>query len=101
MKEKIIELVNLGKIPNDNELSNEMFNKYDELVQIDEKLTFEEAESIISLFSDDCYDLNWGLLHLIETVDDQNNEERYRSLIARCNNAEFRDILEKRLNNTL
>ena len=101
MNEKIIKLVNLGKIPDDKDMSNEMFNKYDELIQIDEPLTYEEAESIISLFSDDCYDLNWGLLHLIETVDIQNNEELYRSLISRCNNDEFREMFEMRLNNAL
>lgn len=100
MKENIIELIKLGKIPNDDDMSDEMFNKYDELIQTDESLTFEEAESLIELFSDDCDDLNRGLLNLIESVYSSENIDRYRSLISKCNNPEFRETLQIRLNNT-
>lgn len=99
MKENVMKLVNLGKIPNGSEMSDELFNQYDELIQIDEPLTFEEAELLITLFSDDCDDLNWGLLHTIESVFDADNIERYRMLISKCNNAEFKETLETRLNN--
>ena len=98
MKENVTELVKLGKIPNDSYMSDELFNRYDELIQIDEPLTFEEAELLITLFSDDCDDLNWGLLHTIETVFDTDNIERYRTLISKCNNSVFREALESRLN---
>lgn len=101
MKENVTELVKLGKIPNDSDMSDELFNRYDELIQIDEPLTFDEAELLITLFSDDCDDLNWGLLHTIETVFDVDNTERYRMLISKCNNAEFREALETRLNNAI
>ena len=100
MKENVMRLVTLGKIPNDNDMSDELFNQYDELIQMDEPLTFEEAELLITLFSDDCDDLNWGLLHMIESVG-CNNIERYRKLISKCNDPEFRETLEIRLNNTL
>ena len=98
VKGNIIELSKLGKIPNDSEMSDELFNKYDELIQTDEPLTYEEAEAVITLFSEDCDDLNWGLLHLIESVD-YRDIERYRALISKCNNPEFRETLEIRLNN--
>ena len=100
MKENVMRLVALGKIPNDNDMSDELFNQYDELIQMDEPLTFEEAELLITLFSYDCDDLNCGLLHTIESVG-CNNIERYRKLISKCNNPEFRETLEIRLNNTL
>ena len=83
-----------------NDMSDELFDQYDELIQMDEPLTFEEAEMLVTLFSDDCDDLNWGLLHTIESVG-CNNIERYRKLISKCNNPEFRETLEIRLNNTL
>ena len=101
MKENIMELVKIGKIPNDDDMSDEIFNQFDELIQTDEPLTFEEAGLLITLFSDDCDDLNWGLLHLIESIDIHDNIERYRILISNCNNTEFKEILEIRLNNTL
>ena len=99
MKENVTNLVKLGKIPNDSDMSDELFNQYDELIQIDEPLTIEEAELLITLFSDDCDDLNWGLLQTIETAFDADNIERYRALISKCNNAEFKEALETRLNN--
>ena len=100
MKENVMRLATLGKIPNDNDMSNELFNQYDKLIQMEDALTYEEAEVLIKLFSDDCLDLNWGLLHAIESVD-VNDIERYRELISKCNNPEFREILEIRLNNYL
>ena len=98
MKENVMRLATLGKIPNDNDMSNELFNQYDKLIQMEDALTYEEAEVLIMLFSDDYDDLNWGLLHAIESVD-YNDIERYRELISKCNNPEFREILEIRLDN--
>lgn len=95
-----MKLVKLGKIPNNDDMSDEVFKHYDELIQTDEPLTFEEAELLITLFSDDCYDLNWGLLHTIESVE-FHNTERYRELISKCNNPEFREMFEIRLNKFL
>ena len=98
MKENVMRLMTLGKIPNDNDMTNELFDQYDKLIQMEYALTYEEAEVLIKLFSDDCDDLNWGLLHTIESVD-INDIERYRELISKCNNPEFREILEIRLDN--
>lgn len=74
-KEKISRLVFMGKIPKD-------------------------AEQLISLFSDDCDDLNWGLVHLIESAP-FNDIERYRQLISKCPNTEYKEILETRHNKWL
>ena len=52
MKKNIIEFVKLGKIPNDNDMTNELFNQYDLLLQNEEPLTYDEAEAIISMFSE-------------------------------------------------
>lgn len=98
MKDNVIKLIKLGKIPNDDEMSDDTFDQYDSLIQMNDSLTFEEAELLITLFSDDCDDLNWGLLHLIETIE-YHNIDRYRELISKCNNADFKGILKTRLNN--
>ncbi len=104
MKENVIALLKLGKIPDSDKMSDELFGQYENLLQSKEHLTFEEAESLIQLFSedsdsDDCWDLNWGLLHLIESVELGDNIEQYRNMIARCNNSNFREILTQRLDN--
>lgn len=100
MKDSILEFIKLGKIPNDQDITDELFKRYDMLLQNEEPLTYDEAEQMISMFSDDCDDLNWGLLHAIESVD-YKDVERYRMLIAKCNNAEFREILEVRFDKCL
>ncbi|MBO5081727.1 MAG: hypothetical protein J6A80_07555 [Lachnospiraceae bacterium] len=100
MKNNITEFIKLGKIPNDNDMTNELFRKYDLLLQNEEPLTYDEAELVVSMFSDDCDDLNWALLHAIESVD-YYDVERYKKLIAKCNNIEFKKLLEIRLNNFL
>ena len=81
-------------------MSYEEFRHYDKLLQMEEALTLEEAELLITLFSDDCDDLNWGLLHAIENVAMQ-DLEKYRALISRCNNQEFAKIFEMRLTNSI
>ena len=63
-------------------------------------LTYEYAKHLIGLFADDNLDLNWELLHLIESVD-YTDAARYRELIAGCNNDEFKEILMIQMNNYL
>lgn len=100
MKENVLALAGLGKIPDDDNMSDDLFRQYDRLLQIPEPLTFDEAELLIDLFSDDCDDLNWALLHLIETAG-HHQTARYRELISGCSNRMFRELLETRLNNSL
>ena len=49
----------------------------------------------------DCDDLNWGLLHLIESAPllTKGNIKKYRKLIDQCRQSEFREILRIRLEN--
>lgn len=97
--EIIDRLLTLGKIPKDSEMTDEQFKKYDCLLAMfEEDLSFEEAEQMMTLFSDDCDDLNWFLLHIIESVP-YAEVENYKKLIAKCPNEEFREIFEIRLNN--
>ncbi|MFD3157346.1 hypothetical protein ACFIJ5_10865 [Haloimpatiens sp. FM7330] len=102
MNKQISTLIRMGKIPNDKDMYDDLFNKYDELIQIEEDITWEEAESIITLFSDDCDDLNWGLIHMIETVlKSKNDVEKYKELINKCNSDEYKELLLVRLDNWL
>lgn len=99
--EIVDKLIALGKIPNESEMTDDTFKAYDELIcSFEEALTFEEAEKLIDLFSEDCSDLNWGLIHLIETVP-YNEIERYKELISKCPLDEWREIFEIRFNNWL
>ena len=100
VKNSIVEFIKLGKIPNNKDMTNEQFKQYDSLLQNEDPLTYDEAELMISMFSDDCDDLNWALLHAIESVD-FSDLDRYKKLIVKCNNNEFRELLEIRLNNFL
>lgn len=96
--ERINRLVIMGKIPKDAEMTDQQFREYDELISLfEDSISYEEAEQLILLFSDDCDDLNWGLVHLIETVP-FNEGEKYKKLITKCPNPEYREILEKRHN---
>lgn len=103
MQEAVEKLLQLGTIPPDDEMSDALFRQYDELIQSAEPLSTEEAEALISLFSEDCYDLNDGLMRLIESAfpADRAQTEQYRAIIAKCSNDEFRELLETRLNNAL
>lgn len=100
MNKQISRLIRMGKIPDDENMSDDLFNKYDELIQIEEDITWEEAESIITLFSDDCDDLNWGLVHIIESViKNKSCAQKYKELINKCNSDEYKEILLVRLHN--
>jgi len=108
MRNQLTELLRLGKIPDDSLLSHELFQKYEDLFSgFDSPVTWEEAEILITLFSQENleynWDLDWSLLHLIETIFIQNPEEiqKYRNLISKCPNPEFRETLKIRLNNWL
>ena len=69
-----------------SEMTDEQFKKYDCLLAMfEEDLSFEEAEQMIPLFSDDCDDLNWFLLHAIDSVPHA-EVQNYKKLIAKCPN---------------
>ncbi len=104
MREQVKELLKMGKIPSDDEMSDELFNKYDELIQslFDddcEPLNREETENLMKLFSDDYSDLNMGLVHSLE-----NNLcgiEEYIDIIMTCENEEYKKTMLYRQKNRL
>ncbi|MBQ8922592.1 MAG: hypothetical protein IJ060_10625 [Oscillospiraceae bacterium] len=104
MRDMIAELVRLGKIPNNGDISDELFRKYDRLIEKAEPLTYDEAEILIVLFSDDCllsdqcFYLNEQLFMLIESVDFQ-DIDRYQKLISKCSSKYYKELFEARLNN--
>ncbi|MCM1505950.1 MAG: hypothetical protein NC177_02290 [Ruminococcus flavefaciens] len=96
MRKQVGELLKMGKIPSDNEMSDELFNKYDELIQglfddDGEPLDREEIEKLMKLFSDDYSDLNMGLVHLLEN--NQCSTDEFVDIILTCENEEYRKTM--------
>lgn len=60
MQNNIKELIKLEPIPDNCEISDELFEQYDDLLQFEYALSYEEAEQIIAFFSPNCDDLNWA-----------------------------------------
>lgn len=107
MHENVAALLKLGRIPTD-EISAELFEQYDSLLQTADALTYEDAAALMSLFSDgdsddisdESNDLNWALLHAVETVYAA-EPARYQALIGQCGSAAWKALLQTRLNNAL
>lgn len=102
MRKQVEELLKMGKIPLDNEMSDELFNKYDELIQglFDDDgrpLNREETESLMKLFSDDYSDLNMGLVHSLEN--NQCSIDEFVDIILTCENEEYRKTMLYRQKN--
>lgn len=94
----------MGKIPLDDEMSNDLFNKYDELIQglfddNGEPLNREETEGLMKLFSDDYSDLNIGLVHSIEN--NQCSIDEFIDIILTCGNEEYKKSMLYRAKNWL
>ncbi len=105
MHENVNALLKLGRIPS-GEISAELFEQYDTLLQTADALTYEEAAALTALFSDgdpddisdESNDLNWALLHAVETVYAA-EPARYQELIEQCGSAAWKELLQTRLNN--
>lgn len=100
MRKQVEELLKMGKIPLDNEISDDLFNKYDELIQglfddNGEPLSREETESLMKLFSDDYSDLNMGLVHSLEN----NQCGDFVNIIMTCGNEEYKKTMLYRQKN--
>lgn len=94
----------MGKIPLDDEMSDDLFNKYDELIQSlfddnAEPLSREETESLMKLFSDDYSDLNTGLVHSLEN--NLCSIDEYIDIILTCANEEYKKSMLYRQKNGL
>ena len=107
MHENVNALLKLGRIPS-GEISAELFEQYGSLLQTEDALTYEDAAALMSLFSDgnpddisdESNDLNWALLHAVETVYAA-EPARYQALIGQCGSAAWKALLQTRLNNAL
>lgn len=104
MRKSVEELLRMGKIPLDDEMSNDLFNKYDELIQglfddNGEPLNREETEGLMKLFSDDYSDLNIGLVHSIEN--NQCSIDEFIDIILTCGNEEYKKSMLYRAKNWL
>lgn len=103
MRKQVEELVKMGKIPLDYEMSDDLFNKYDKPIQSlfddNEPLSREETESLMKLFSDDYSDLNTGLVHSFEN--NLCSIDEYIDIILTCGNEEYKKSMLYRQKNWL
>ena len=65
MTSSIKQLLALGPIPADADLSDELFENYDKLLNFNQPLSYDDAALLTGLFSPDCDGLNWALLKSI------------------------------------
>ncbi|EBA5557749.1 TPA: hypothetical protein N2F65_003905 [Salmonella enterica] len=77
MRQSVIELINMGPLPSEDCNDITLIEKYQALLHsIEPPLSIKEAKSLVSVFGDDeCYELAWTLLHLIESADKLNPED--------------------------
>lgn len=91
MTSSVRQLLELGRIPADEDMSDELFERYDKLLQFNRPLTEEEADQLAGLFSPDCDGLNWSLLRAIKGAGC--SPEKLRELAEKCPNEEYAEML--------
>lgn len=94
MLSNIKQLLELGQIPADADLSDELFEKYDKLLNFNRPLSEEDAAQLVGLFSPDCDGLNWALLKAIESASP--SKESLLSMAEKCPNEEYAALLKNR-----
>lgn len=94
MKSSIKQLLELGRIPADCDMSDELFEKYDKLLQFNQPLSEDEAAQLAGLFSPDCDGLNWALLKAIESAGC--SVGTLMELAEKCPNPEYAELLKTR-----
>jgi len=99
----LIELYKIGKLPSgsDFEYGTIPLDKFDELLrQFNLPITENEAIKLINLsppVDTSCYEVEWSLLHLIETVD----VEVLQNVLNNSEENELKRIIQIRLDNYL
>ena len=100
---QIIQLKALGQMPDSltGNPAGELVSKYDELlIKVKTPLTEEEVEALIGIFPESTmYEVEWTLLHLVETYMKPELLSKYRNLISKCPSEEWRDTMKVRLDN--
>ena len=94
MTNSIKQLLALGPIPADSEMSDELFEKYDKLLNFSQPLSYDDAAQLTGLFSPDCDGLNWAILKAIEEACD--TSEKLLSLADKCTSEEYAALLRSR-----
>ena len=97
MTSSIKQLLALGAIPADAEMSDELFEKYDRLLDFGQPLSFEDAASIAGLFSPDCDGLNWALLKAIEAACD--TKDSLLAMAEKCSSTEYAELMRAHAEN--
>jgi hypothetical protein len=105
IRQEIIELQEMGRMPNetlnDDPSVDNIIEQYDELLEsIEKPISWDEGEILIKLFPDNAfYDLQWTLLHLIESLFKVIEIENYENLIEKCPCTEWKETMRIRLEN--
>lgn len=103
IQKPILELQKLGRMPDENGTSNaaELSGKYDMLLEdVELPLNYAEAEILVQLFPENnLHEVEWGLLHLFETIYEQITETEYLQLIEKCPSKEWCEVLTLRNSN--
>lgn len=97
MTSSIKQLLALGPIPADADLSDELFENYDKLLNFNQPLSYDDAALLTGLFSPDCDGLNWALLKAIEAA--CSTPEELLSLAEKCVSPEYAGLLRARAEN--
>lgn len=97
MTSSIKQLLELGTIPADSEISDELFEKYDKLLSFTRPLSRDDAAQLTGLFSPDCDGLNWALLRAIE--DSCSTKSELLGMAEGCNNEEYAELMRKHAEN--
>lgn len=112
MQEAVLKLQKLGVPPEgfedcDRDYGEETYQLWDDWVEavgeVKRPITWEEAEILIKCCpTDHMAEVEWTMLHCIESVGDLEKTEeieRYRKLIEKCNSDMMRNMLLPRLQN--
>ena len=94
MTSSIKQLLALGPIPADSEMSDELFEKYDKLLNFSQPLSYDDAAQLTGLFSPDCDGLNWAILKAIEEA--CRTSEELMSIADKCTSEEYAALLRSR-----
>jgi hypothetical protein len=100
VQKEIEELILLGKMPEatDANLDEKIVKKYEELLnKIAKPVSKEEAEVLILIFPEySLFELEWTLLHIIESSYEKMTKKEYEELINKCSSKYWKALLINR-----
>lgn len=100
VQKEIDEIKILGKMPEatDENIDEKIVDKYEKLLSvINQPISKEEAEVLISIFPEySFFELEWTLLHIIESSDERMTKKEYEELINKCSSEYWKALLINR-----